>query len=82
MVYPTLWRTPQAEKLRVVFDASARFNGVSLNDQLLCGPDHINSLLGILLPFGKESIAITSDFEKMFYNFLVEERDRVYLRFL
>lgn len=35
-------------KLRVVFNCSAKFCGISLNDTLLTGPDLINSLVGVL----------------------------------
>ena len=40
-------------KLRVVFDSSARFKGVALNDQLLKGPDLNNSLIGVFATFQK-----------------------------
>lgn len=75
-------RHKQKKKLRVVMDASARFREMSLNDILLSGPDHMNSLVGILLRFRKEPIAITSDIQKMFYNFLVDDKHKDYLRFL
>ena len=77
-------RHPKKKKLRVVFDCSAKSGpgSTSLNQQLLQGPDLLNSLLGMLCRFRKEETAIACDIEKMFYNFLVEPADRDYLRFL
>ncbi|KAK3086079.1 hypothetical protein FSP39_013163 [Pinctada imbricata] len=69
-------------KLRVVFDSSAKFNDVSLNDILLCGPDLTNNLMGVLLRFRKGQIAITADIEQMFFGFIVSEEHRNFLRFL
>lgn len=68
--------------IRVVFDSSARHEGVSLNDVLLSGPDMNNTLLGVLMRFRKEAVAITADTEQMFYCFLVREDNRKFLRFL
>ena len=68
-------------QIRCVFDSSAKFNGVSLNDVLLSGPDMLNSLLGVLLRFRKEQVAIMADVQQMFYSFHVDEKDRNYLRF-
>lgn len=73
---------PQKQKLRVVFDCKASYNGTSLNDHLLQGPDLMNSLFGILCRFRRELIAVSCDIQKMFYNFLVPPNDRDYLRFL
>lgn len=70
------------EKLRVVFDCSAKFRGVSLNDTLLTGPDLINPLLGVLCRFRREAVAIICDIEKMFHQFYVSPELRNYLRFL
>ncbi|XP_067933081.1 uncharacterized protein [Watersipora subatra] len=75
-------RHPKKKKLRVVFDASAKYRGISLNDTLLQGPDHINSLVGILCRFRKESIAICCDIQQMFYNFHVPVKHRNFLKFL
>lgn len=60
-------------KIRVVFDSSAQFNGVSLNDVLLSGPDLNNTLVGVLFRFRKETVAITADIEQMFYCFVVRK---------
>ena len=73
---------PQKHKVRVVFDCSSRFNGVSLNDQLMQGPDLLNSLVGVLLRFRQEPVAIAADIEEMFHQVRVQECDRNALRFL
>ncbi|XP_061170784.1 uncharacterized protein LOC133180260 [Saccostrea echinata] len=70
------------DQIRGVFDASAKYEGVSLNDQLLQGPDLINNLLGILIRFRKHMVAVVADVQQMFHSFLVEEEHRDYLRFL
>ena len=63
-------------KIRMVFDCSAKTGGVCLNDFLL------NSLLGILLRFRKESVAITCNVERMFHQFKVPQEQRDFLHFL
>ena len=55
----------------VVFDCSVHYNGVSLNDYLLQGPDFMNDLLGILCRFRQESVAFMMDIKSMFHQFAV-----------
>lgn len=69
-------------KIRVVFDSNAVFKGTSLNDMLLSGPNLNNTLVGVLLRFRREQIAITADIEQMFYGFKVREDHCNFLRFL
>ena len=69
-------------QIRVVFDSSAECDGISLNDVLLSGPDLNNTLLGVLLRFRKEPIAVTADVQQMFYCFVVQRDHRDYLCFL
>ena len=66
----------------MVFDCSAKYKGVSLNDHLLQGPDLMNRLVGILHRFRKGQIGIMCDIQKMFHMFKVTPSDRDYLRFL
>ncbi|XP_073713971.1 uncharacterized protein [Misgurnus anguillicaudatus] len=77
-----VYHPQKRDQIRVVFDSSAEYEGVSLNKVLLSGPDLNNSLLGVLLRFRKEPIAFTADIQQMFYCFVVNEDHRDYLRFL
>ena len=77
-----VYHPKRPDKIRIVFDASAKFHGVCLNDVLLSGPDMTNSLLGVLLRFRTENVAVTCDIQKMFFQFFVSSEHRDYLRFL
>ena len=54
-------------KVRVVHDCAARSHGTSLNENLMRGPDFVNSLMGVLLRFRKGRIAIVSNVKGMFH---------------
>ena len=69
-------------KIRVVFDCSAKYNGDSLNKHLLQGPDLTNSLFGILCRFLQEPVGLMCDIEAMFHQVKVTPDCRDYLRFL
>ena len=69
-------------KLRIVYDASARSTGPSLNDCLYTGPKFGQSILDILLRFRLQQVAFIEDIEKAFLMVSVREGDRDSLRFL
>ncbi|XP_055004477.1 uncharacterized protein LOC129407441 [Boleophthalmus pectinirostris] len=75
-------RHPVKEKLRVVFDCGASFGGTSLNQELLQGPDLTSSLIGVLLRFRQEMVAMLADVEAMFYQVQVSDSETDLLRFL
>ena len=72
----------QTTKLRVVYDASARAGGPSLNDCLYTGPNFGQSILDILLRFRLHNVGLVGDVEKAFLMVSVAECDRDVLRFL
>jgi len=55
------------EKFRVVFDAAAPYKGTSLNDQLVTGPDLLNSLVGVIIRFRLHTVAMIAEIETMFF---------------
>jgi hypothetical protein len=69
-------------KPRIVFDCSTSFEGVSLNKQLLQGPDMTSKLVGVLLRFREDPIAFLADIEAMFCHVRVSLEHRNLLRFL
>ena len=62
--------------------SKARYDGVSLNDCVFQGPDLTNKLVGVLIRFRQEHVAIMADIEAMFCQVRVTPKDQDVLRFL
>ena len=56
LTHLTMLNPNKPGKVRVVFDAAAKFHGVSLNSELLTGPNLLNNLVGILMRCRREKI--------------------------
>ena len=63
------------DKVRVVFDCAAKYHGVSLNDNVLQGPDLTNNLIGVLCRFRQYPVALMADIEAMFHQVRVNLED-------
>ncbi|TWW59189.1 hypothetical protein D4764_06G0007190 [Takifugu flavidus] len=70
------------KKIRVVFDCGTSYQGTTLNEQLLQGPDMTSSLIGILTRFRQDQVAIMLGVESMFHQVKVPPEDAGLLRFL
>ncbi|XP_022079226.1 uncharacterized protein LOC110973069 [Acanthaster planci] len=72
----------QNDKSRLVFNCAFRYQGESLNEDLLPGPTLGSSLVGVLLRFRKHPVAICGDIKAMFHCVSTLEADKSMLRFL
>jgi hypothetical protein len=68
--------------VRVVFDASAKHEGVTLNEVLLKDPSLVNDIGTTLLLFREKTFALSGDIQQMFLQVSVKKEDRSALRFL
>ena len=73
---------PNKSKVRVVYDAAARFEGTALNKEMLQGSLLNNSLVGVLMRFRKDEVAVASDIESMFHRVAYREDDTDAVRFM
>ena len=70
-------------KLRVVYDASAKGKGPSLNSCLHSGRPPLSPLtLALLVRFRMNKVAVRADIDKAFLNISIDPEHRDYLRFL
>ena len=67
---------------RIVFNSSAKFMGLSLNDCLAKGPSLLNNLLGILMRFRENRFAFIGDIKKMFHSIDIPQSDQMMHLFL
>lgn len=68
--------------IRIVFDSSAAFEGVSLNDALEKGPNYLNDLFQVLIGWRENRVAYCGDIRKMFNMIAIHPHDQPFHRFL
>ena len=62
-------------KVRRVANAASAFRKQSLNKNFLSGPDLLNNLVGLLLRFRQDSVAVMADKEAMFMQICIRTED-------
>ena len=75
-------RNKETTKVRVVYNASVRSEGPSLNECLHMGPKFKQRILDILLRFCVHRVVVTADVEKAFLMVSIAKHDRDDLCFL
>ena len=88
MSSPSCWYLPHfpivklektTTKVRIVFDCSAKYEGVSLNDAIYAGPKLQTELFDVLVRFRRNPIGIACDIKQMYLQIEIEEKDRLTL---
>ena len=69
-------------KLRVAYNASAKSDGVALNDCMYTGPPLAENIFDVLLRFRVNQVALMGGVDKAFLIVGITEEDRDVLRFL
>ena len=80
--HPVIREDKQTTKIRIVYDASAKSTGPSLNECLHAGPPLLSDISDVLMRFRYHRIALSADIEKVFLMVGVAKPDRDVLRFL
>ena len=80
--FPVLRPDKSTTKTRIVFDASAKFNDLSLNDIVLQGPKLQSDLFAVLLRFRRDPVALMCDIKEMYLQIKLKPEDQPYHRFL
>ena len=80
--FPVIRMEKSTTKLRIVFDGSAKTDGVSLNDIIDPKPKLQRELFDALLRFQRNTVALACDIKEMYLQVEIEDRDRPFFRVL
>ena len=80
--HAVLWEDKKTTKCRIVFDASSKTVGPTLNNCMYSGPSLISDIRDVLIRFRYHRTAIVADIAKAFLMVNVTEHDRNVLPFL
>ncbi|XP_053691773.1 uncharacterized protein LOC128740262 [Sabethes cyaneus] len=86
----TVWYLPmnvvvnprKPSKVRLVWDAAASVGGISLNSELLKGPDMLVPLPKVVCGFREGPVAFGGDIQEMYHQIKIVAKDKQALRFL
>ena len=79
--FPVVRPERETTKTRIVFDASAKCNGISLNSVIHQGPKLKNDLFNVLVRFRRNPVALICDIGEMYLRIEIAPQDRTYHRF-
>ncbi|XP_065192597.1 uncharacterized protein LOC135823676 [Sycon ciliatum] len=80
--FPVVRNDKETTKVRIVFDAAAKWDGRSINDEMFSGPTLQTDIVKVLIRFCAEPVALVADISEMFLQVALREEDRKYHRFL
>ena len=76
LTHHAVWHLRKPEEPRVVFDCFSKSGGTSLNEQLMRGPENTSTIMGVILRFRVDDVAVASDIKRMFHQVFVSLEDR------
>jgi hypothetical protein len=78
--FPVVRMDKTSTKVRIVFDCSAKTDGISLNDVIYAGPKLQQELFDVLIRFRRNPIALVCDIKEMYLQVEIKENDRAMRR--
>jgi hypothetical protein len=80
--FPVVRMDKTSTKVKIVFDCSAKTDGISLNDVIYAGPKLQQELFDVLIRFGRNPVALVCDIKEMYLQVEIKENDRAMFRIL
>lgn len=78
-IFPIMGFIIKGKEHNVLFDCGATFRGMSLNSELLQGPNLTSTMQGVLMRFRPEPAAFMGDIQAMFHQVRMPEEDYDFL---